>query len=181
MVREARPKQAKPPPDLQDALGEAIESISRMTDELRALRQEVREIRDQLGHLEGSVTELGENLADPDEGWRLRPDVKRGLEESLDTPRESLLTSDEAWKEGLHALETEVRRLRGNIEARLVPGGHAATSPIPTDFWQPRPFEDLAAEQQIRPVTDWDQFAGGWPPDEDFDAFVKAVRLGKAD
>ena len=68
-----------------------------MTGEIRALRQEVRDLRGQLGQLDVSLRELAEGLPDSDEGWHLRPETREGLERSLGTPREALLTPDQAW------------------------------------------------------------------------------------
>lgn len=42
-------------------------------------------------------------------------------------------------------------------------------------FWQTRPFEDLAEEQGVYPLTDWDQLQGDWPEGVDFDEFIDAA------
>lgn len=78
-------------------MGEVTESVDRMTEEIRALRQEIRDLRGQLGRLDVSLRELAEGLPDSDEGWQLRPEVREDIERSLATPREALLTPDEAW------------------------------------------------------------------------------------
>ena len=44
-----------------------------------------------------------------------------------------------------------------------------------TSFWSPSSFEDLAQEQGIYPIADWEQLTGSWPEDADFDAFMEAI------
>lgn len=46
----------------------------------------------------------------------------------------------------------------------------------PSMFWEPRSFEELAAEQGIYPLEDWTAITTGWPDDADFDSFLAAVR-----
>jgi hypothetical protein len=66
--------------------------------------------------------------------------------------------------------------LRGVGKSRA--GSLAASSAAqpPGGFWTLRSFEDLAAEQGIEPLKDWDAFVGGWPEGADFDAFLEAIR-----
>jgi hypothetical protein len=44
-----------------------------------------------------------------------------------------------------------------------------------TSFWETRRFEDLAEEQGIYPLTDWNQLQGDWPEGMDFDEFLDAA------
>ncbi len=48
------------------------------------------------------------------------------------------------------------------------------------DSWQTKTLEQLAAEQHIKPVTDWDSIFGMardlWKSDEEFEQFLRDVR-----
>lgn len=46
-------------------------------------------------------------------------------------------------------------------------------------FWQPKGFDELAAEQGVYPVGDWQRLVGGWPEDTDFDAFLEAIHSAR--
>jgi hypothetical protein len=43
------------------------------------------------------------------------------------------------------------------------------------DFFAPRSLEQLAQAQGVRPLTDPNELAGGWPPDENIDEFIAAT------
>lgn len=43
-------------------------------------------------------------------------------------------------------------------------------------FWSAKTFDELAMEQGVYPIEDWDQLVGNWPEDADFDSFLEAVR-----
>jgi hypothetical protein len=45
-----------------------------------------------------------------------------------------------------------------------------------TAFWTKKTFEDLAMEQSVYPIDDWNKLSGGFPDDEDFDSFLSAIR-----
>ena len=47
---------------------------------------------------------------------------------------------------------------------------------VSSSFWEARSFEELAQEQGVYPVTDWEQIAGGWPEDASFDNFLDAIK-----
>jgi hypothetical protein len=42
-------------------------------------------------------------------------------------------------------------------------------------FWETRRFEDLAEEQGVYPLADWNQLQGDWPEGTDFDEFLDAA------
>jgi hypothetical protein len=46
-------------------------------------------------------------------------------------------------------------------------------------FWNPTVFDELAAEQGVNPVEEWDRLTVDWPEDTDFDEFLAAVRSGR--
>jgi hypothetical protein len=47
------------------------------------------------------------------------------------------------------------------------------------DFWHPKSFNELAAEQRVAPVTEWDQLTRNWPDGADFEEFFAAVRSAR--
>lgn len=50
-------------------------------------------------------------------------------------------------------------------------------APLPKSaFWSAKEFDELATEQEVRPIQDWDSLAGGFPEDADFDSFLEAIR-----
>lgn len=50
-------------------------------------------------------------------------------------------------------------------------------SPPPTPtFWRPKTFDELAIEQGVSPLEDWDTLTGNWPDGADFDSFLQAVK-----
>ena len=57
----------------------------------------------------------------------------------------------------------------------------AAPAPSPAQdeedsFWHPKTFEELAKEQGVHPVQNWEDLVGGWPEDADFEEFMEAIR-----
>lgn len=53
---------------------------------------------------------------------------------------------------------------------------------VPTySFWESKTVEELAAEQGVQPITDFDKLAGGWPEDEDIEEFLEAIRSLRGD
>jgi hypothetical protein len=54
--------------------------------------------------------------------------------------------------------------------------------PLPThshrydSFWQPKTFEEIALEQGVQPVKDFDALLGGWPEEDIDDGFEETVR-----
>jgi len=48
-------------------------------------------------------------------------------------------------------------------------------------FWSPKTFDELALEQGVYAVEDWDRFVGGWPEDTDFKSFLAAIRSSRED
>jgi len=48
-------------------------------------------------------------------------------------------------------------------------------APLPGDFWQTMTFDDLAAAQGVRPLSDIDALVGTWPGDVD-DGFEESVQ-----
>jgi len=46
----------------------------------------------------------------------------------------------------------------------------------PSEFWEAKSFDDLAMEQGVYPIDDWEKLTGKWPADADFDSFLEAVR-----
>jgi hypothetical protein len=65
--------------------------------------------------------------------------------------------------------------------SKVAEAQRSTPSASPSSFWQPKSFEELAKEQGVKPVKDWSQFSGGWPENEDFGAFEKAVQSAKSD
>lgn len=42
-------------------------------------------------------------------------------------------------------------------------------------FWNPKTFDELAAEQGVRPIKNLGQLRGRWPEGEDVDDFLEAI------
>ncbi|MFQ5874020.1 MAG: dCTP deaminase [Dehalococcoidia bacterium] len=59
---------------------------------------EIPTLRQEVARLNVLIEQLEEWLPDPDEGFELRPEVQQKLFKYLETPRESLVTPDKAWK-----------------------------------------------------------------------------------
>lgn len=50
-------------------------------------------------------------------------------------------------------------------------------TPLPKSaFWSAKEFNELALEQDVHPIEDWDSLSGGFPEDADFDSFLEAIR-----
>jgi hypothetical protein len=47
------------------------------------------------------------------------------------------------------------------------------------EFWNPKKFDELAAEQGVYPVDEWDKLTIDWPEDADFDEFLDSVRSAR--
>jgi hypothetical protein len=69
-------------------------------------------------------------------------------------------------------------RLRQRIEAEDEPVDMLTLPPtLPSaDFWQGSDIQDLAEQQNVQPVTDFEALLGGWPDDEPLDDFLTTVR-----
>ena len=65
-----------------------------------------------------------------------------------------------------------VRDLESIEEPSAIP---VSLPPIST-FWRPKTFDELAIEQGIYPLEDWEKLVGNWPEDADFDSFLQAVQ-----
>lgn len=46
----------------------------------------------------------------------------------------------------------------------------------PSAFWETKSLDELAMEQGVYPVEDWDRLSGQWPEGADFDSFLEAIR-----
>ena len=55
-----------------------------------------------------------------------------------------------------------VARRRAAVRARRAPA-----------FFEARSLDELAREQGVKPLADTNSLNGGWPEDEDLDAFLK--------
>jgi len=53
--------------------------------------------------------------------------------------------------------------------------GGGTSSPV-SSFWKNVKFDELASQQGIYPVSDLKVIMGGWPEDEDIDAFLASIR-----
>ncbi|HEX7376098.1 MAG TPA: antitoxin family protein [Pirellulales bacterium] len=58
------------------------------------------------------------------------------------------------------------------FEPRVV----ADATKAPSSFWQPKPLDELAAEQGVTPATDLDAIADLWPADDDPDQLFDYLR-----
>ena len=47
------------------------------------------------------------------------------------------------------------------------------------EFWNPKKFDELGAEQGVYPVDEWDKLTIDWPEDADFDEFLDGVRSAR--
>ena len=59
---------------------------------------EIPSLRQQVARLNVLIEELEERLPDLDEGLELKPKIQEALLESLDKPKDSLLSPEDAWK-----------------------------------------------------------------------------------
>ena len=50
---------------------------------------------------------------------------------------------------------------------------------VPSSFWEEKSFEELAEEQGVYPITDWEQLRGGWPEDADFEDFLEGIQAAR--
>jgi hypothetical protein len=66
-----------------------------------------------------------------------------------------------------------------DIEPIEEPAEASAPRMSPQEFWSPKTFDELAAEQGVYPVEEWDRLTGNWPEDADFDEFLAAVRSAR--
>jgi hypothetical protein len=66
-----------------------------------------------------------------------------------------------------------------DIEAIDEPAEAAAPRVSLQAFWTPRDLDELAAEQGVYPVEEWDRLTGNWPEDTDFEEFLGAVRSAR--
>ena len=49
----------------------------------------------------------------------------------------------------------------------------------PSTFWTANTFDELALEQSIYPIEDWEKLTGQWPEDSNFELFMEAVRSSR--
>ncbi len=61
---------------------------------------------------------------------------------------------------------------RGKKAPALATGTELA--PI-SAFWTLKSFDELAAEQGVYPLEDWEKITGNWPDDADFEEFFEPV------
>jgi hypothetical protein len=47
------------------------------------------------------------------------------------------------------------------------------------DFWNPKSFDELATEQRVDPVTEWERLTSNWPDGADFEEFFAAVQSAR--
>lgn len=59
---------------------------------------EIPTLRQQVARLNVLIEELEERLPDPDEGLEVKPEIREALLQSLDSPKDSLLSSEDAWQ-----------------------------------------------------------------------------------
>ena len=52
---------------------------------------------------------------------------------------------------------------------------NASGAPLPGDFWQAMSFDELAAAQGVKPMTNVDGLIGTWPGEVD-DGFEESIR-----
>ena len=50
---------------------------------------------------------------------------------------------------------------------------------VSSSFWEEKSFEELAEEQGVYPITDWEQLRGGWPEDADFEDFLEGIQAAR--
>ena len=55
------------------------------------------------------------------------------------------------------------------------------TVTLSSSFWQARSFDDLALEQGVYPIENWESITGGWPEDADFETFLEAIRSSRSE
>jgi hypothetical protein len=48
--------------------------------------------------------------------------------------------------------------------------------PANSAFWQNKTVEQLAQEQGVRPISDIEELAGDWPPEDSMDEFLQFLR-----
>ena len=66
-----------------------------------------------------------------------------------------------------------------DIEATEEPIEASAPQVSIQAFWNPKTFDELAAEQGVYPLEEWDKLTVDWPEGADFDEFLAAVRSAR--
>jgi len=66
-----------------------------------------------------------------------------------------------------------------DLEPIATPSPTPISIPAPSRFWQPKTFSELAEEQEVYPVDNWEQLIGGWPEDTDFNSFLEAIKSAR--
>lgn len=62
-----------------------------------------------------------------------------------------------------------------DLESIEEPSATPVSLPPVSTFWRPRTFDELALEQGVYPIENWETLAGNWPEGTDFDSFLQAV------
>ncbi len=125
------------------------------------------------------------------ERCRIHPPVGRPItchfDESLEETIQELLRSNvrvtgETKEDPVTGQITDIRI--GDIEPVSLEG-KAFETVTPEDFWEEKSLERLAAEQGVEPVSRFEDVfgtgAGLWESDEDFDAFLSAIKSSPAE
>jgi len=107
----------------------------------------------------------------------LRDDVYRNILKFVRVTGETKENSFTGRIEAVAILDIEPIEVGDDEVARSLPSG----APLPTDFWNPPTFEQLAEAQGVKPVTDFESILGGWPEDEIDDGFEEAVEAWRQD
>jgi hypothetical protein len=70
-------------------------------------------------------------------------------------------------------------RVRSHKAKAKVPRVPDAETADKFGFFSSPTVEQLVAAQGVLPLKDPGELAGGWPPDEDVDMFLKVIRRGR--
>ena len=68
-----------------------------------------------------------------------------------------------------------------DLESIDEPAEAGVTVTLSSSFWQSRSFDDLALEQGVYPIENWESITGGWPEDADFETFLEAIRSSRSE
>jgi len=81
--------------------------------------------------------------------------------------------------------DTSINRITSIYMHDLEPISELTQEEVPSiplsAFWSPKTFDDLAVEQGVYPIADWEQLTKDWPEDADFESFLEAVRSARQD
>ena len=96
----------------------------------------------------------------------LTPYVMRNLRQFVRARGEAVIERATGKVKSLHVLDLESID-QPTLGAPQVPS---------TSFWGSNTFDQLAQEQGVYPIIDWEQLTSGWPEDTDFESFLHAVQ-----